>query len=374
MSSTRSFKSPGIFAADANTTIPPVPIQGVSYRNASTGADETPDGWPYQQVVDSAEFNQIMFQYGSIIDFIDKHGILGWSDDINYSVPAIVFGSDGNLYIALLSSGPSTAPQDPISSPLYWRMFGSQSGSVTGARKNLKLSATGNNASVSITADQIVVSDGNNFKTIDAVNLTLITSNSGSNGFDTGPGVPISANSWNTVWVIHNPSTNTTASLASASPSAPTMPSGFTMKARVGYIRTDASGNKYPLSFIQVDNQVQYKVASGSNVAALPQMAFGISGSTATPTYTAIAVGSFIPPSATKIKIHAGGSSSNGNIIVAPNNSYGAAGATTNAAFHAGGIAGLNVPFEMILESTNIYWASNLSNAMIDCLGWTDNF
>jgi hypothetical protein len=125
MSSTRDFKSPGIFAEDASTAIPPTPIAGIAYRDAVNGADDTPNGWRYGTRVESQNWNQIMFLITSMLTSIDKQGILGWSPDVNYAPPAITFGSNGLPYIAIQASGPSTSAQDPISSPLFWEQFGS---------------------------------------------------------------------------------------------------------------------------------------------------------------------------------------------------------------------------------------------------------
>lgn len=125
MASTRDFKSPGIFAEDASTSIPPSPIQGVAYRDAVSGADSAPDGWRYGTKVDSQDWNQIMFLLTSIISSVDKQGLLGWSSDVDYSPPAIAFGSNGLPYIALQASGPTTSAQDPISSPMFWEQFAS---------------------------------------------------------------------------------------------------------------------------------------------------------------------------------------------------------------------------------------------------------
>lgn len=124
MASTRDVISPGVFAEDASTTIPPTPIAGVSYRDPVAGPASVPDGWAYAERVNSAEFNQLMFQYSSLLSIIDKQGLLGWTDLVDYAVPAVVFGSDGIAYQSLLASGPSSAPRDPISNPTYWQEFG----------------------------------------------------------------------------------------------------------------------------------------------------------------------------------------------------------------------------------------------------------
>lgn len=122
MSSTRSIISPPPFAANALTVIPPTPVAGVSYRDPIAGPASSPDGWPYAERVNSAEFNQIMYQLSSLISIMDEKGILGWSDAKDYPSPSIQFGSDGNLYFWIQASGPGLGgARDPISNSLYWR-------------------------------------------------------------------------------------------------------------------------------------------------------------------------------------------------------------------------------------------------------------
>lgn len=242
--------------------------------------------------------------------------------------------------------------------------------SVQGAFKNLQASTTGLNTTVTVSADEIAVEDSSNtYKTLRNVSLSINSAGSGANGLDTGA---LSASTWYSVWAIHNPITQTTAGLLSLSTTAPMMPSGFTMKARVGWIRTDATGNKYPLSFTQFGRQVRYKVVAASNTAALPAMASGLAGSATTPTYSAVAVGNFVPPTASQIVVQCGGQAS-GNLLVAPNNSYGAAGQSSNPPPVMSGIAGLGVQASMPLESSNIYYASNLATGYLCCFGWEDN-
>lgn len=125
MASTRSFKNPGVFAQAAATVIPPTPIAGVAYRDAVDGADETVNGWRYGTRVQSQDWNQVMFLLTSMTQMLDTQGLLGWSNQVQYGVPAIVFASNGLPYIALQASGPATAAQDPISSPAYWEQFNS---------------------------------------------------------------------------------------------------------------------------------------------------------------------------------------------------------------------------------------------------------
>lgn len=131
MSSTRSIISPPVFAKDATTVIPPTPVAGVSYRDPAAGPTSSADGWPYAERVNSAEFNQIMFQLSSLISILDTRGVLGWSSGVDYTSTSVAWGSDGALYIWLQASGPSgVGAKDPVSEPTYWALF-NKGGSLT---------------------------------------------------------------------------------------------------------------------------------------------------------------------------------------------------------------------------------------------------
>jgi len=247
--------------------------------------------------------------------------------------------------------------------------------SVVGSFRNLKASATGTSANVSISADELILEDpNNNYLTLRDLSLTINTANSGANGLDTGA---LAASTWYSMWVIYNPATATVAGLISLSSTAPTLPSGYTYKARVGWIRTDETANKYPLGFTQVGRRVQYQVASGSNLTGLPIMASGTAGSLSTPTWVAIGVSNFVPPTAAVIFVEIGAGQT--GVMIAPNNSYGKVGSTLNAKppigcvwnYIAGNPCFVSVP--MILESTNIYWASGHSSNAAYAQGWEDN-
>lgn len=243
--------------------------------------------------------------------------------------------------------------------------------SFGGLFKDLVLSATGKSASVSIAADSVVLQNGSGSPLcVSDVSLTLNTAGSGANGLDTGSLV---VSTWYAVWVISNGVT--TAALASLSGTAPTMPSGYIYKARIGWIRTDGTANKYPLGFNQCGRVVQYMVASGSNVAALPTMASGAAGSVTAPTWVAVGVSNFVPSTAGRIGVLLTGTY-NVTAMVAPNSSYGAVSSGsisppfvidfTKGPFNAFGW--------MNLESTNIYWASSFSSCGLYAFGWEDNF
>lgn len=248
----------------------------------------------------------------------------------------------------------------------------SQLSGVQGTFKNLAASATGTGANVTVTADEIAVENSSNvYQTLRSVSLTIAGTSTGANGLDTGA---LATSTWYSLWVIWNGTT--TAGLMSLSATAPTMPSGYTHKARVGWIRTDGTANKYPLSFIQFGRTVQYKVAAGSNLTAMPIMASGTAGTPATPTWASVAVGAFIPSTAGVIDIvYRAGNSTSG--AVAPNNAYGNVSSTTNPPPIISTVAattfGATFSKKMIVESSNIYWMSDGANVLA-CAGWDDNF
>lgn len=183
----------------------------------------------------------------------------------------------------------------------------------------------------------------------------------------------LAASSWYSKWVIYNGTT--VAGLLSSSATNPVLPSGYTYKARTGWVYTDGTANKFPLSYSQLDADVQYKPAAGSNVTSAPQMATGAAGNVSTPTWVALGVGSFVPPTASRIRginISPGASQT----IVAPNNAYGAYNSSTNPPFMSNAVTSGNflaLPFDMGLESTNIYWAASGTGCAVAVTGWKDN-
>lgn len=128
MTSTRDFKAPGQFAADATTTIPGSPTLGVAYRDTSTTEQDSEDGWAYGTRVDSATFNQILWQLSGLMRILDNQGVLGWSDQVDYVVGAITIGSDGLPYRAIAVSGPGSTVRDPVvgSSSVAWERYGAR--------------------------------------------------------------------------------------------------------------------------------------------------------------------------------------------------------------------------------------------------------
>ena len=234
----------------------------------------------------------------------------------------------------------------------------------------LIVTVTGN-AAATVTADYVSLWDSSsNVQVVSAVSLTLDATGTGANKLDTGA---LANSTWYYIFVIYNPSTATTACLLSTSATAPTMPSGYTYKARVGAMITDGSANI--MRTIQRGRTAQYVV--GSNPATPRKMMTGVSGNVVTPTWTAITAATYVPPTAAEISVTVAGIATNTYIIFAPNNSYGGVTSTTNLPpFQIGiptGGAPSTIHGRMVLEGNSVYGASGGGNSYIACTGWVDN-
>lgn len=289
------------------------------------------------------------------------------------AMPASVIKSYAGVTVASQSQAETGTDNSTVMTPLRTAQAiafqVSPSASVQGAFKSLSASATGTNANVSISADEIIVEDASNkYKTLRNVSLTVAGTSAGANGLDTGT---IAASTWYSLWVIWNGTT--TAGLMSLSATAPTLPSGYTHKARVGWIRTDGTGNKYPLSFQQYGRVVQYKPAAGSNLTACPALASG-----AQTLWTAVAIGNFAPPTAAAIIVGCNISSNpsaNSDCALAPNTAYVNTVSGRPPIFSWAPINGIGQMSSgrLLLESSNIYYYGSNVNCGATCFGWEDN-
>jgi hypothetical protein len=283
------------------------------------------------------------------------------------------YDSGGNKVSAVITSGKvSDVVYDGTDFVVLDQLPSSNVIGIQGSTKNLAVSTTAASSVVNCVADEIIVeSSSNTYQVLRAVSLSPNLTTAGANGLDTGS---LAASTWYSVWVIWNGTT--VAGLFSLSQTAPTMPSGYTHKARVGWVRTDGTANKYPLVINQRGRSVRYIVAAGSNVATLLSMAAGTAGNPATPTYAAVSAGLAVPPTATRI-IGTITNPGNNYVAVAPNGSYGVPGSATNpppvTIYTVSGNGSLTSQFDLLLESTNIYWVSNSSSGLLLCMGWEDN-
>lgn len=195
------------------------------------------------------------------------------------------------------------------------------------------------------------------------VDVTINAATNGANGMDTGG---LGNNGWYAVLVIYNPSTNTTAGLLVAEanyPSSITLPSGYTAYTRVGWMRTNASAQFRRL--IQRGRMVHYVHTTG---VGFPQMDIGVQGNFSG-TLKSLAVGAYVPNTASVMWISLYGGS--GTVVVAPNNSFDI---PNHATLSPPTVMATDRHVVLVpLETTNIYWASDVANGSITAYGWEDN-
>lgn len=230
------------------------------------------------------------------------------------------------------------------------------------------------NTQIDITASYAVMVNTSNLPfTATSVSVTINASTTGANGIDTGS---LGASTAYFIWLISDGTT--TAGLLSLSATAPTMPSGYTYKVRVG--ATFTGGSSTLLRIIQKGNRGQYKVTAASTTTALPTLFTGAQGTYAvdgTIVYASVSVVGKVPSTATSIGITVTSQYNSGvntSVAVAPNTAY--SGIITinpppiihslTAGSYASGVSW------MTLESTNIAAAATAGGAACLVLGWID--
>lgn len=111
-----------MFASSARTNIPVTPVVGVPYRNASITSQVAGDGWPFSTVVDSADFNEVMYRVTSLLGFIERTGAILWSDKTNYSIGDLCRDDELTFWQAVQATGPGNGGAvSPTESTPQWK-------------------------------------------------------------------------------------------------------------------------------------------------------------------------------------------------------------------------------------------------------------
>ena len=247
-------------------------------------------------------------------------------------------------------------------------------------RSGLSVTYTGTSGVVTVTANALSLQNAiGQAITLTGFNQSATSGNASGvvNSLDTGNWA---FSTWYNTFAIYNPTTQTRGLLFSTA-TIPTLPSGFTFWTLVSTAKTQAATNYWFLGATQYYDLVQYKVNTSGNVAGFPLMISGAQGSVSTPTWVAVSVSPFVPPNAYAIRgLLLAQNSNTVYSMAAPNNSYGALSSTTNPPPVTNGAAGVsvglvvNVPFEMVLEGSNIYYAANSATGTgLYCTGWRLN-
>lgn len=248
---------------------------------------------------------------------------------------------------------------------------------IPGGFKNLSIKVA-SNTTVTVAADFVTTTDSTNYQSTALSGTINLATNGSANTLDTGS---IAIDTWYFIWAIAK-ADGTTAGLASTSSTAPTLPTGYTYKARIGAVKTiHASATLY--GTWQLGRRVQYVVGL-AQTSVTPNIVNGSSGtySATAPTYVATSVAggnvqsSVVPTTASEIIVIAWNNYNNSvpsTCLVAPNTSYAGSQSTnpppicvnssTNAIVATG---------SMILESTSIAIVSGTTGG-VNCLGWVDN-
>ncbi len=235
--------------------------------------------------------------------------------------------------------------------------------------KSIKVAS---NTTVTVSVDAVTMSDGTNYLTKAVSGTVNLGTNGGVLALDAGS---IAIDTWYAIWAFAKPDGTVTAA-ASTSFSAPALPSGYTMSAYLGAVQTiHASATLY--GTWQLGRIAQYVVGL-AQTTALPNMANGTAGtySLTTPSWAAVSVARFSPPTATRIGLVAvNGWNGNAvqNLQVAPNNSYGGGNSANQPTISHSSNTYLSLNSWFLLESANIYWAATGAGAAVLCYGWEDN-
>ena len=237
---------------------------------------------------------------------------------------------------------------------------------IAGSSSNLSISTTGATANVFVSSNSTVLKGPAGYITVSGNSFTINTATSGVvNGIDIGS--MSSGSVFYAVWMIYNPTIPAVAGLVSLSPTLPTLPSGYTYKSRIGWIVTQPA-SALPMPTLQLGNTVIYKATA--TIGPPFMVTNGSSGG-----YTAIALSTFVPPTASKIRVTISPQTSGVTAGIAPNQFYGSYISSAPPLLQIAapnGNAGATLSGDILIESTNIYYsASNITN--IICNGWTDN-
>lgn len=115
----RTTTLPGIWAENAQTTIPIPPVAGVTYRDTTLNSTAIDKAWPFKTVVDSSDFNQHAFLQDTLIKEAEQYGIMRWNNTTSYKEGGFCLGQDGKLYQAKRDN----QGKEPTANVDDWKVF-----------------------------------------------------------------------------------------------------------------------------------------------------------------------------------------------------------------------------------------------------------
>ena len=121
MADIRNTYIPGIWAQNAQTTIPEPPVSGQSYRQATPSPDDWRFGQAYDRLADSARYNELWHIITTLLQQLEQNGVLPYSQNTNYNSGALCIGTDNVIYQALQPSGPANGGAQATNNTAYWK-------------------------------------------------------------------------------------------------------------------------------------------------------------------------------------------------------------------------------------------------------------
>ncbi len=116
----RTVEIGGIWAEGAPDVPLEDPIPGTTYANTVITEETINEGWPYTNIITSNDFNEVMRRITLLLSQLESQGVLSYSILTDYVIGALVMGSDGVLYRAIVLNGPSSTEVDPVGNPGTW--------------------------------------------------------------------------------------------------------------------------------------------------------------------------------------------------------------------------------------------------------------
>lgn len=155
-----------VWAETALTTIPPIPVSEVAYRDTTQTPEQMEVGQQYDTIYNSARYNQLLFLLTSVAKTLCENGIMPFLAGQEYSQYARCIFTDGKLYAAsraiLANEQPYPTPGDDSG---VWTAEGTNDNLVPDSRR--VIAGTGLTGGGPLSADVTLAA-----KLTDSVNTT----------------------------------------------------------------------------------------------------------------------------------------------------------------------------------------------------------
>jgi|SRR5579864_3273158 len=257
-----------------NYTNDPSIIQGLSaWVDGWTVAINSGNKAPYVQ-----DMNAVLFVLSYQLSYLFQEGIPEWDSGTTYYRNSVVQDNAGNgqWFVSLQDSNIGNTP--PVgASNAFWAWVNPPVATVVvGNSLKSGLSVSPNSGApltkTTVTASLLSVQG----VTLSSINQTADITVMGAGGLDTGN--PTNS-TWYAIHIITNNLGTSTSIIYSLSPSAPTLPGGFTKFRRVGWTYRNSSGNFR--QFLQIGNWINW-----IDAAAVTQLLPPSAAATGTLTWT----------------------------------------------------------------------------------------